>query len=115
MAIVALTNIQSRLPNDPKDSLQGTLRSQYGSGLALVLATTMEECRGDIPLYLVSAETGKGSYTGARRCDANPPTFCPDCNEPTMEVVEHKPNKIIRSPMYGLVAAEPSARFRLNS
>ena len=20
------------------------------------------------------------------------PTFCPDCNEPTMEVVEHRPN-----------------------
>ena len=47
-----------------------------------------------VPFYLVPANAAKGSYTGSRSEIAMLilPTFCPDCNEPTMEVVEHRPN-----------------------
>jgi hypothetical protein len=54
----------------------------------------MEECRAALPLYLASAKSAKGSYTGSRARGAMLIllTFCPDCNEPAMEVVEHRPN-----------------------
>jgi hypothetical protein len=48
----------------------------------------------DVPFYLVPTKAAKESYNwlslGGR--DAILPTFCPDCNEPTMEVVKHGPN-----------------------
>ena len=40
-------------------------------------------------------------------------TFRPDCNEPTMEVVEHS-RPIHTKPNVQLVAAKPLARFRLS-
>jgi hypothetical protein len=47
-----------------------------------------------VPFYLVPTKAAKGSYTSSHAQVAMLilPTLCTDCNEPTMEVVEHRPN-----------------------
>jgi hypothetical protein len=73
-------------------------RTQYCSGLAfcriISLATTMEECRAGRSVLFGPHQSRKRVIywlsLGGR--DAILPTFCPDCNEPTMEVVKHGPN-----------------------
>ena len=95
---------------------EATLRFRYCSGLVLVLATTMDECRAARSAFFGVRQNRKRviywlSLGGAMLIL---PTFCPDCNEPTMEVVEHS-RPIHTKPNLQLVVAKPLARFRLNS
>ena len=89
-----LADVLNALPSDRKIAFETALRSRYCSGLALLLATTMEECRAARSALFVVRQNRKRviywlSLGGAMLIL---PTFCPDCNEPTMEVVEHRPN-----------------------
>lgn len=92
--VLRLRISSAALRSDRTIAYEPTLRCWYCSGLALVLATTMEECRATrSALFGVRRNRKRVVYwlsLGGAMLIL--PTFCPDCNEPTMEVVEHRPN-----------------------
>ena len=115
MAMLRLRMSSAAFRNDQKIVCEATLRFRYCSGLVLVLATTMDECRASRSAFFGVRPNRKRviywlSLGGAMLIL---PTFCPDCSEPTMEVVEHS-RPIHTKPNVQLVAAKPLARFRLS-
>ena len=55
---------------------------------------TMEQCRAALAVFIGSQPKPQNRHVPGSRSEVATflPTFCPECNEPAMEVVEHRPN-----------------------